>query len=345
MMDKTKIIRWAAACLSSFVAVIVIVPAILVKTTDSTRASADKPLPPAAGIHAQQNDSSFFVPVYVSKENKVQSIQLEAYVRGVLAAEMPIEFELEAMKAQAMAARTYIVRRMLDRDFSNVPVPGALVTDTVAHQAYVTDEELKTRWGMAYASNMDKLNKAVNETKDSVLTYEGKPIEASFFSTSNGYTENSEEYWNQYIPYLRSVASPWDVSLSPKYKETTVFTVKELQAKLGIRGAIPATSSGLKATERTQGNRIKKVSIGGKSFTGREVREKLGLASSHFQWSWNKDGSLQITTFGYGHGVGMSQWGANGMAKEGRTADDIVKYFYTGIEIDRASNLLKGKSF
>lgn len=346
-MDKKRMIRWAAACLSSFVAVVVLVPAILVKTTDPTQAPVDKPSQATAGLRAQEEASSLVIPVYLSKEKKVQSVQLEAYVRGVLAAEMPIEFEMEAMKAQAMAARTYIVRRILDQDFSNMPVSGAWVTDTITHQAYSTDEELKTRWGTAYASNMDKLSKAVSETKDYVLTYQGKPIEATFFSTSNGYTENSEDYWNQYIPYLRSVPSPWDVQLSPRYKETTVFTAKELQSKLGLRRAIPASANGsgaLKVIEMTQGHRIKKLSAGGQTFTGREVREKLGLASSQFQWSW-KGGNLQMTTFGYGHGVGMSQWGANGMAKEGRKAEDIVKYFYTGIEIDRAANLLKGKSF
>ncbi|MFE5324143.1 stage II sporulation protein D [Paenibacillus sp. NPDC056579] len=347
MNNKKKIIRWAAACLSSFVAVVVLVPAILVKTTDSTHTPAGAVPQSTAELQSQNDASSLVIPVYLSKEKKIQSVQLEAYVRGVLAAEMPIEFELEAMKAQAMAARTYIVRRILDQDFSNMPVSGAWVTDTIAHQAYSTDDDLKARWGAAYVSNMDKLSRAVNETKDSVLTYQGKPIEATFFSTSNGYTENSEDYWNQYIPYLRSVPSPWDVQLSPRYRETTVLTAKELQTKLGLRSAVPASASGsgaMKVIETTQGHRIKNISIGGKTFTGRDVREKLGLASSQFQWSW-KGSSLQITTFGYGHGVGMSQWGANGMAKEGRKAEDIVKYFYTGIEIDRAANLLKGKSF
>ncbi|MBE1447309.1 stage II sporulation protein D [Paenibacillus sp. OAS669] len=346
-MDKRVMIQWAALSLTSFLAVIIIVPAILVKNV-TPAPPAERQQDAAASQPVQQEGiASLVIPVYLSKNKQVESIPLEAYVRGVLAAEMPIEFELEAMKAQAMAARTYILRRIVEQDFSNMPVSNAWVTDTTAHQAYVSDDELKARWGAAYAANSDKLDQAVNETKDLILTYQQKPIQATFFSTSNGYTENSEDYWNEYIPYLRSVPSPWDTKLSPRYKETTTIPLKELQSKLGIRTSIPVSANGsgaLKVLQMTEGHRIKSMAIGGKTFTGREVREKLGLASSQFQWSW-KGTNLQVTTFGYGHGVGMSQWGANGMAMEGRKAEEIVKYFYTGIQISRASNLVKGKSF
>ncbi|TDF93533.1 stage II sporulation protein D [Paenibacillus piri] len=345
-MDKKKMIRWAAICLSSFVAVVVIVPSILVKSPPSPSPSS---LQPASDSRQSETagQPALQIPVYMSKQQKVVQLPLDQYVRGVLAAEMPIEFELEAMKAQAMAARTYIIRRMIEQDTSNVPVSGAWVTDTVAHQAYISDEELKAKWGEVYAANSDKLNRAVDETRDLILTYDGKPIQATFFSTSNGYTENSEDYWNEYIPYLRSVPSPWDMKLSPRYKETVTVSYKELQRKLGTPGIVPVSTnsrSGMKIMEMTKGHRVKRVVIAGKSFTGREVRERLGLNSSHFEWSW-KGTDLLITTFGYGHGVGMSQWGANGMAQQGRKADEIVKYFYTGIGIDRASKLVKGKSF
>ncbi|WP_179223817.1 stage II sporulation protein D [Paenibacillus tyrfis] len=339
-------IRWLAVWLASFTAVVVLVPGLLVRTGPGKE---PVPAPPAAEQpSAARQQDELLIPVYRAKEKRTERMALEQYVRGVVAAEMPIEFEPEALKAQAMAARTYIVRRLLDGDQSNVPDANALVTDTISHQAYVTDEELRRRWGYdVFLSHMDKLKRAVEETRDLVLTYQGKPIEASFFSTSNGYTENSEDYWNFTVPYLRSVPSPWDAKLSPRYKETVAFTSKELQSKLGLPGAVPVStgsSLGIKVIEKSQGNRIKKLSIGGKLFTGREVREKLGLNSSQFQWSWS-GGEWRFTTFGYGHGVGMSQWGANGMAMEGRKAEDIVKYYYAGIVIDRASNLLKGKTF
>ncbi|OXM86390.1 stage II sporulation protein D [Paenibacillus rigui] len=339
---RKRWIRWAVVCLSSFTVVILLVPAILVKSHG--------PSAVPTGVEAQQGAISeqlreerpFLIPVYLTKQRKVEQIPLETYVRGVLAGEMPIEFEPEAMKAQALAARTYIVRRVVEQDFTGIPADaaGAWVTDTVAHQAYVSDEELKERWGKAYTDNADKLDRAVRETSGMILTYEGKPIQATFFSTSNGYTENSEDYWNQYIPYLRSVPSPWDVSLSPRYKETVTMTAKELQSRLGLRTSVPAsTGSGMKVLETSQGHRVKKMTVGGTIFTGRELREKLGLASSQFQWSW-KGRDVLITTFGYGHGVGMSQWGANGMALEGRKAEEIVKYYYKGIAIQPADAFL-----
>jgi stage II sporulation protein D len=336
--------------LASFLAIVVLVPVLMTKGLPSSKSTE---IPAAAG---EYNASGFpdggepglTIPVYLSKDKKVQQLDLEQYVRGVVAAEMPIDFELEALKAQAMAARTYIVRRLLEKDLSGVPVEGAVVTDTITHQAYVSEQELKQRWsGSQYAANMDKLHRAVAETKDLILTYEGKPIQATFFSTSNGYTENSEDYWGDRIAYLRSVPSPWDVKLSPRYKETISISSKELVQKLGLRTAVPVSanqSNSLRVIGKTESNRIKTLTVGGKMFTGREFREKLGLNSTHFQWSW-KGSELQITTFGYGHGVGMSQWGANGMAKEGKKAEEIVKYFYTGIQISSDTSLLKGKSF
>ncbi|WP_141335962.1 stage II sporulation protein D [Paenibacillus sp. tmac-D7] len=343
---QSKWARWFALWLAGFLSVIVIVPWLFVHTPgvkhESSQAVRHEGSPPSA-----EEAASMRIPVYVSSKQMTDRIALETYVLGVVAAEMPVEFELEALKAQAMAARTYIVRRVLSGDRIEVPGSEAVVTDTTAHQAYVNDEELRRRWEPElYATNMAKLRRSVEETKDIVLTYEGQPIDASFFSTSNGYTENSEDYWNLKLPYLRSVASPWDAQLSPRYKETVTFTARELQRKLGLPAAVPVTAgakTGLKVMERSAGHRIKRLTVGGKSFTGREFREKLGLNSSQFQWSY-ANGTWTFVTFGYGHGVGMSQWGANGMAREGRKAEEIVKYFYTGIDFGKASTLLKGKS-
>ncbi|WP_243633393.1 stage II sporulation protein D [Paenibacillus xerothermodurans] len=345
-MDKQKVLQWVAACLSGFIAVIVAVPSILEKDTPApspTPAAFDDDAPVIIERKQAETTPSLEVALYLTKQKKVVRLELNQYVRGVIAAEMPIEFELEAMKAQAMAARTYIIRRYVQQDFSNVPVAGAWVTDTIAHQAYVSDDELKQRWGAdAYTANSDKLDRAVNETEDFILTYADEPIQANFFSTSNGYTENSEDYWNAYIPYLRSVPSPWDIHLSPRYAETVSISAKELQRRLGTNRMIPVSagkSSGLRVLETSQGRRIKKMTVGGKVFSGREIRERLGLNSSHFQWNW-KGTDLIITTFGYGHGVGMSQWGANGMAREGKTAEEIVKHYYTGIAIQSAASLI-----
>lgn len=328
-----------AAVFAAILLVTMVLPGILVK-----RISDPVPSPAAAGELAEQQPH-LLVPVYLTREQKVEQVPLETYVRNVVAAEMPALFELEALKAQAIASRTYIMKRMLEGDSSQVPVPGALVTDTVAHQAYLTEEQMKRSWGEAdYASRLDKLNLAVKETAGLIVTFEHKPIQASFFSTSNGYTENAEDYWRDYSPYLRSVPSPWDKQLSPKYTAKTTFTLQQFASRLGLPSSAALAKSGsIRILSTTDGHRIKTISIAGKTFTGREVREKLELNSSDFTWTIGAS-SIEITTTGYGHGVGMSQWGANGMAKEGKKAADIIQYYYKGVTIEDVSALLNTKA-
>lgn len=313
------------------------------------------PAPPMTGTPEGGTE----VRVYLANARKLESVPLEQYVRGVLAAEMPADFELEALKAQAIAARTYIVRRLRTGDTAGVP-EGADVTDTVAHQVYIPLAELAKRpEGMIV-----RLNRAVNETRDQVITYQGEPIMAAFFSTSNGYTENAEEYWKNPVPYLKSVPSPWDQAESPRYAETVELALNEVLEKLGLTpAAVPglaqasrqggggagSASSGTVAGDglaedvrilsRTVGKRVDEVQFGSKRFSGRDIREKLNLRSSAFDWE--RDGNkLRITTYGYGHGVGMSQYGAQGMAKQGAAAERILTYYYTGVQLDKASKLL-----
>ncbi|QAY68572.1 stage II sporulation protein D [Paenibacillus protaetiae] len=280
------------------------------------------------------------VRVYLTKEKRIESVPLETYVKGAVAGEMPIDFEPEALKAQAIAARTYIVRRLEKNDRSGVPVAGADVTDTEQHQMYVPLSRLGSNWPEAQReADLAKLSKAVEDTKGLVVAYGDEPIEAVFFSTSNGYTENSEDYWQESIPYLRSVASPWDKELSPAYKETVTFTLSDFYSKLGISPAGKSKSPAIKVLKWTDGKRIAEVRIAGREFSGREVREKLELASAQFAWKVKGD-SIVITTYGSGHGIGMSQWGADGMAKEGRSAEQILAYYYTGTKVEQASKLV-----
>ncbi|RIX51095.1 stage II sporulation protein D [Paenibacillus nanensis] len=277
------------------------------------------------------------VRVYLTDKKRIETVPLETYVMGVLAAEMPIDFHLEALKAQAVAARTYIVRRLS----SGARSGEADVLDTVQHQVYFSKDELASRWkGKAKRDNLAKLKQAVEETRGLVMTYEGEPIEAAFFSTSNGYTENSEDYWEQPLPYLRSVASPWDKELSPRYEADQTLKLSSFYRAMGLSGKAAKGKPAIKVTEWTDGKRIKEVEINGKAFSGREVRERLGLASSHFSWKIGKD-SITITTYGLGHGVGMSQWGANGMAQDGKTAEEILEHYYTGASLEQASKLPK----
>ncbi|MGG3987067.1 stage II sporulation protein D [Bacillus smithii] len=283
-----------------------------------------------------EKQSSVEVAVYRSQLHKTEKEPLEKYVAGVVASEMPADFEIEALKAQALTARTFIVKKLMKG--SDAP-DGADVTDTVKDQVYKSPEELKQIWGKDYQWKMKKIEEAVGQTAGKILTYNGEPILASFFSTSNGYTENSEDYWKQPIPYLKSVKSPWDKK-SPQYYSKTIIPVKEFEKKLGVH--LKNKKDAGTVIQRTAGNRVGKVLIAGKEFTGREIREKLGLKSADFSWVIKGD-HMTITTKGYGHGVGMSQYGANGMAKEGKNYIQILQYYYQRVQIASSDDYLKNR--
>lgn len=281
-------------------------------------------------------ESPIDVAVYRHKQEMIENIPLEDYIVGVVASEMPADFELEALKAQALAARTYILRQLLADEKLGTP-NGADVTDTEQHQVYKSPEELNAIWDSGdFDWKMEKIKQAVAETAGNVLTYNNAPIDASYFSTSNGYTENSEEYWPNEIPYLRSVESPWDVD-SEKYLSQVTLTVQEFQSMLGVTlgndGAVG------KIIARTTGNRVSTVDINGKQLSGREVRDTLKLRSSDFNWE-RKGDNIIITTKGFGHGVGMSQYGANGMALEGKSYTQIISHYYKGVQIASADQYL-----
>lgn len=336
---RRNINSWFVIWMAILVGLGLTIPSFIVQMDKKTTSTVVKETMRAL----EMEEDTMNIPVYLSQEKEIVSIPLEAYVSGVVAAEMPPDFHLEALKAQAIAARTYIVHRIWKQDFSNVPVQGAWVTDTVTHQAYLTPNKMIEDWGIwKTALFLEKIYQAVNETKGKIMTYDGQPIDATFFSTSNGYTENSEDYWSQEIPYLRSVPSPWDVQLSPKYEQTVSFPIETFYQKLGVKN-IPVSSGSslsIQVLERTEGNRIKTLQIGQQLFSGRDIREKLGLPSTHFEWML-KDNKVEITSYGYGHGVGMSQYGAQGMALEGYTAEQIVTYYYQDIRLQDWRSILK----
>ncbi len=272
---------------------------------------------------------SIDVAVYRTAKQDVESIPLEEYVAGVVASEMPADFEKEALKAQALTARTYIVKQLMSNQSVELP-KDANVADTEFFQVYKSPDELKQIWGPSnFDWKMEKIKEAVRETQGQILTYDGTPIDATFFSTSNGYTESSEAVWPNSLPYLKSVESPWDKQ-SPKYNGQKIISVKDFEAKLGVK--LPNNKTIGEVIERTEGKRVAKVNINGKEVTGKDIRDKLGLMSTDFTWERRGD-NIVINTKGYGHGVGMSQYGANGMAKEGKKYVDIVQYYYQGVQI------------
>lgn len=266
-----------------------------------------------------------FVRVKREAKNILEEVPLEEYVVGVLSGEMPVSFELEALKAQAVAARSYVLKKMekASEDYD--------VVDTVSNQVYLSEEELKEKWKKDYDQKIKKIKKAVEQTRGQYLAYDGKVIDAFFFSTSVGVTENSGEVFSAQLPYLISVESKWDQEVSPVFEVNYDFSLADFYTKLGL----PYQNTlNIKITKKTSSGRPKEVEINGQNFSASTIFTKLNLKSTFF--NINQIGSnVHITTKGYGHGVGMSQYGAEGMARNGYSYDEILKYYYTGVEIKK----------
>lgn len=261
--------------------------------------------------------------VRVKVNNKILKLQLEEYVEGVVAGEMPASFEIEALKAQAVAARTYVLKKIdKNKEYD--------LDNTTNNQVYLTDEELKTKWNNDYDKYINKIRFAVKSTEGEYLTYNDKIITAFFFSSSNGKTENCEEVFQEKLPYLKSVESSWDKE-SPSYNGEIKISLKDFYEKLNINYN---EILNINIKERTESGNIKTIIINGKEFKSTDIRNKLGLRSTDFNITLDKD-IITIKTKGFGHGVGMSQYGANGMAKEGYKYDDILKHYYTNIKIKK----------
>lgn len=326
--------------ISVVIIVIIFIPAMLVLPFSDNQMSGKlaeniEQKETSQGIKKNPTEEAVEVAVYRTASKEIQKLPLESYLIGVVAAEMPADFEKEALKAQALTARTYIVNQLIENNRLGLP-DDADVSDSEMHQVYKNDQELKALWGSDYSWKMKKITEAVQETSGQILTYEGNPITATFFSTSNGYTENSEDYWKAAYPYLKSVSSPWDAN-SPKFHNKVVMTVADFERKLGVN--VSNSSQIGTVIERTSGKRVGIVEIGGKKLTGKQIREKLNLKSSDFDWE-RQGNQITITTKGYGHGVGMSQYGANGMAQEGKNYEQIVKYYYKGVAIQPSNKWL-----
>ena len=265
------------------------------------------------------------IMVRVKQDDEIIKVPFEDYIVGVLAGEMPVSFELEALKAQAVAARSYVMKKMqanIDKEYD--------VVDTVMNQVYLGDEHLQEVWKDDYTNNINKIKQAVMETFNEYLEYDGEIVDAMFFSTSVGATENSEEVFTSKVPYLRSVDSTWD-SISPVYEVNYTFSLEEFYNKLNLNYS---ETLNIELLDTTSTGRVKKLKINGVTLEGNTVVTNLKLKSNHFTIKLDNN-KIYITTKGYGHGVGMSQYGAQAMALKGYKYDEILKYYYQGVEIKK----------
>jgi len=260
------------------------------------------------------------------EKDTIETIPLEEYIVGVLAGEMPIYFEMEALKAQAVAARSYVLKR-IEYNKSN----DYDVVDSIMNQVYLDNEYLKEVWQDDYVKNINKLRTAVNQTIDEYLEYDGEVIDALFFSTSNGYTENASLVFNLDLPYLQSVESFWDEETSSAFKLTSTISLQEFYEKLNLEYN---PNLKIQIIKRSNTNRVIELKINNIFFEATDVYNKLGLKSTDFTIT-QVGSNIIIDTKGYGHGVGMSQYGALGMAEEGYNYKEILSHYYTGAELKK----------
>lgn len=245
---------------------------------------------------------------------EILNLELEDYLINVVAAEMPASFSMEALKAQSVLARTY----------AKVAInSGKSVTDTVSSQVYKDNKELTDLWGTNFKKYYEKIKKAVNDTKGEVLKYNGKLIQVVYHAMSNGYTEDAKNVWQNSLPYLKVVESSWDKSVK-NYEVKTFFSYEVLSNMLGF--TVDNTTE-FRILNRNSSNRVMEIYVNNNSYTGTNFRNLLSLRSTDFDFE-TVDNGVNIITKGYGHGVGMSQYGANEMAKLGYSYQDILKYYY-----------------
>jgi len=312
---------------------ILLIPTFILKICDISVPSRDMP------IEKQIVESDLAISVYNHNTKKNMELELEEYVIGVVAAEAPAAFEMEALKAQAIAARTYALwRKSIYGDKGCPEHIGAIVCTSHLHcQEWLSTEELRERHGKKWMKQyLPRIEEAVESTKGIIMTYNMQPIEPLYHSASGGITENSEDVFARTVPYLRSVSSPYEED-SPVLVDSYKITIKDFVAKIkakykDLKINAKKIASEIDIFEKSVGGNIKKIKIGNKELTGGEVRELLGLRSANFSIDV-KDKDICFTTRGYGHGVGMSQWGANGMAKQGSTFSEILEHYYQGISL------------
>lgn len=268
------------------------------------------------------------VMVYLTEENRMAQLSLEGYVCGVVAAEMPAEYHLEALKAQAVAARTRVLQQMAQGGCGNHP--GADVCTDSAHcQGYATPDECRERWGSSYEAYRSRLLQAQRETKGQWIAYGDKPITVLYHAISGGRTENVQTVFAESLPYLVSVESTEDESIRG-YWQDKHFSFEELAQHWQL---LPEEiRKTLSVAGYTSSGRVSHVQVGARTLEATEVRQMLGLRSTWFSISMD-DSGVTFHQRGYGHGVGMSQAGANSMAASGADYQEILKHYYTGVEI------------
>lgn len=270
------------------------------------------------------------ISVYIADEDRVENMSFRDYLTGTVAAEMPAVYEFNALCAQALCSKTLALYLALH----NAPddsLKGAIVsTDPAKHQAYMSEKTMKEKWGDDYDAYHEKICKAVDEVRDKIITYENEPVMAAFHAISPGRTEAAENVWQAPVPYLISVDSLSDRS-APTYSSSLTVNEEEFCEKIGIKNK---KKNLIGETKKSEAGTVLSVKIGKKTLTGLEIRRLFGLRSAVFDITY-EDGKYTFDVRGYGHGVGMSQYGADRLAADGYDWREIIEHYYPGTEITK----------
>lgn len=299
-------------------------PAPAASSAESTPPESITEVPPS------DQDSETFLLADQST-GAVVSVSRREYLIGAVAAEMPITWPDEALKAQAIAAHSYL---LYCRDHAQDPAAGWLRVDPARRQGYLNDAVLRSYWGTAYEENYARLSALVDSVLTQVLYYDNAPAGTSYFAISNGQTEASENVWGSAVPYLVPVDSSTDLA-ADNYTYTIQFSVaqvQELLTGLGLSPDASAPEGWFGPSALTASGYVASLPVCGQTVTGPALRKALGLRSACFTVQY-QSGTFFFTTKGYGHGVGMSQWGARALAEQGQTAAEILAHYFPGTEL------------
>ena len=340
--------------LLSFILIIFIIPAFLTKRTTPTSSKKETERQLQDNNQQEQttenqteisNKNTYNYSKYGTisllhkKTGEVERVKLDEYLCNVVSAEMPATFEQEALKAQAIVARTYTIYKILNKKHDNADI----CDDSTCCQAWISKDDRLAKWEENQReSNWQKICSAVNETSGKIITYENKPIDAFFHSNSGGITEVPVNVWGGTgYPYLQSVETSGENTYTQYASEVRLSQeelINKLKEKYSDISIDFTNSDDIKIFEYTESTRVKTVKFGNHEISGVEARTLFGLKSTNFEIS--RDGNnIKFSVKGYGHGVGMSQTGADSMAKNGSKAEEIIKHFYTGVEITEVNKL------
>lgn len=278
-------------------------------------------------VHIQTE--TLIIPI-LTEDGMVENIELEEYLTGVVLAEMPASFEVEALKAQAVVARTYTLRAYNGKEKHD---EASVCTNSSCCQAYRSEGNYLAEGGNLEA--VDKVREAVEDTNGLVLTYQGELIEATYFSCSGGSTEDALAVWGTDVPYLQAVSSPGEEDAA-YYTDSISFTRMEIEDALQVE-LREDLASWFGDVSYTSGGGVETMVVGGKTFEGTELRQLLGLRSTAFTVTQEGD-TVTFHTRGFGHRVGMSQYGADAMAASGSSFEEILQHYYQGTVLGRYSD-------